>query len=244
MKHSNKNLPAGLSVEPGTPPASGAAEGRRRLLRAMAALPVVALAPGCNLAVPGQGPPPDLFRLTPKSSFRDDLPEARWQLILEAPIANAGLNTTRIALQRNPTQLEYYARSGWADRAPLMVQTLMIESFENSGKIVSIGRESVGLRADFILKTELREFQAIYYNNGKPQAWVGLNAKLVQMPRRSIVASQSFQYFVESEADQLGAVIVAFDEALGKVMRQIVEWTLIEGDVAVSQGRPRLRPES
>ncbi len=37
------------------------------------------------------------------------------------PVADAGLDTTRIALQRRATQLEYYARSGWVDRAPLMI---------------------------------------------------------------------------------------------------------------------------
>jgi cholesterol transport system auxiliary component len=206
--------------------------GRRRLLRAAAALPLAALAPACSLPVPGQGPPPELFRLTPKSTFREDLPTAEWQLILEPPVANAGLNTTRIALQRRPTQIEYYARSGWADRAPLMVQTLMIESFENSGKIVSVGRESVGLRADFVLKTELRELQAVYEDGGPPQAWVGVNAKLVQMPRRIIVASQSFDQRIAAEADTLPQIIAAFDEALGKVLRRLVEWTLIEGDIA------------
>ncbi|MEO3428056.1 ABC-type transport auxiliary lipoprotein family protein [Pelagibius sp. CAU 1746] len=211
--------------------------GRRSLLRAAAALPVIALAPGCSLPVPGQGPPPELYRLTPKSTFRGDLPQANWQLILETPIANAGLNTTRIALQRRPTQLEYYARSGWADRAPVMIQTLMIESFENSEKIVSIGRESVGLRADFILKSELRELEAVYDNGGPPEAWVGLNAKLVQMPRRTIVASQSFESRIAAEADNLPVIIDAFDQALGKVLRQLVEWTLVEGDQAIR--RPR-----
>ncbi|HEY9537220.1 MAG TPA: ABC-type transport auxiliary lipoprotein family protein [Kiloniellaceae bacterium] len=211
---------------------------RRRLLRAAAALPVVALAPGCSLPVPGQGPPPDLFRLTPKSTFRDGLPEAEWQLVLEPPVAGAGLNTTRIALQRSATQIEYYARSGWADRAPLMIQTLMIESFENSRKIVSVGRESIGLRADFILKSELRELQAVYYNGGLPEAWVSINAKLVQMPRRAIVASQSFDAKVTAEADTLQAVVTAFDDAAGKVLRRLVEWTLIEGDQAF-KGTPR-----
>ncbi len=209
-----------------------AGRGRRRLLRAMAALPVAALAPGCSLPVPGQGPPPELYRLTPKSTFREDLPTADWQLILEQPIANAGLNTTRIALQRRPTQLEYYARSGWADRAPIMVQTLMIESFENSKKIVSVGRESVGLRADFILKSELRELEAVYRNGEPPEAWVGLNAKLVQMPRRTIVASQSFDSRILAQSDNLPVIIDAFDAALGKVLRRLVEWTLIEGDQA------------
>jgi cholesterol transport system auxiliary component len=209
------------------------------LLRALAALPVAALAQGCSLPVPGQGPPPELYRLTPKSTFRDDLPEAQWQLVLEPPVADAGLNTTRIALQRSPTQIEYYARSGWADRAPLMMQTLMIESFENSRKIVSVGRESVGLRADFILKSELRELQAVYYNGGLPEAWVSINAKLVQMPRRAIVASQSFDSRVRAEADGLPEIIAAFDDASGKVLRRLVEWTLIEGDQAFRDGIPR-----
>mgnify|MGYP003345153382 CR=1 FL=1 len=40
------------------------------------------------------------------------------------------------------------------------MQTLIIESLENSGKIVAVGRESVGLRADYILQSDLREFQA------------------------------------------------------------------------------------
>src|SRR3546814_435430 len=212
---------------------------RRRLLRALAALPVVVLAPGCSLPVPGQGPPPQLFRLTPKSTFREDLPQAEWQLVLEAPVADAGLSTTRIALQRSPTQIQYYARSGWADRAPLMMQTLMIESFENSRKIVSVGRESIGLRADFILKSELRELQAVYYNGGLPEAWVSINAKLVQMQRRAIVASESFDAKVTATADALPEIVTAFDDAAGKVLRRLVEWTLIEGEQAFRDGRPR-----
>lgn len=220
MKHSKTFPPEGLA---------GGGAGRRRLLRALAALPVAALAPGCSLPVPGQGPPPELFRLTPKSTFREDLPTVDWQLVLETPVADAGLDTTRIALQRAPTQIEFYARSGWADRAPVMIQTLMVESFENSGKIVSIGRESIGLRADFILKSELRELQAVYVNGGPPEAWVAIAAKLVQMPRRAIVASQSFDARVPAVADSLPQIITAFDEAVGKVLRRLVAWTLIEG---------------
>ena len=63
----------------------------------------------------------------------------------------------------------------------------MIESFENSKRIVAVGRESIGLRADFILKSELREFQAEYFDGGVPSVRVAINAKLVQMPRRSIM---------------------------------------------------------
>ena len=190
----------------------------------------------CDLPVPGQGPPPSLYRLTPKSTFSKDLPTVAWQLVLEVPVADAGLSTTRVALQKTPTQLEYYARSSWTDRAPLMVQTLMIESFENSHRIVSVGRESVGLRADFILKSELREFQAEYFPGPLPSVRVVINAKLVQLPRRIIIGSQSFESVAPAKADTMSDVISAYDEALGSVLKHLVEWTLITGQQAAKGG--------
>ena len=39
-----------------------------------------------------------------------------------------------------------------------MVQTLLVESFENTGKIVAVARKATDIRADYVLKTDLREF--------------------------------------------------------------------------------------
>ena len=203
---------------------------RRRALGILMAPPLAALAGACEQLVPGRGPPPVLYRLTPKSTFSPDLPVVTWQLVLEQPLSNAALSGTRIALWPNPTQLEYYARTSWTDRAPDMIQTLMIESFENSNRIISIGRESVGLRADFVLKTELREFQSDYLKPGEPSAHVGINAKLVAMPERIIVGSQKFDVVVKAERDRMEDIIAAFDAALGKVLKRLVEWTLLTGE--------------
>src|SRR3546814_20406305 len=59
----------------------------------------------------------------------------------------------------------YYAGAQWIDDAPYMVQRLLIESFENSQRIVGVGRPSVSLRSDFVLRVELRAFQAQYDQN-------------------------------------------------------------------------------
>ena len=61
--------------------------------------------------------------------------------------------TDAAAFFRNNQESEAHQRG----RDHYRLQTLIIESFENSGRIVAVGRESVGLRADFTLKTELRE---------------------------------------------------------------------------------------
>ena len=209
---------------------------RRRALTGLASLAGLAgvggLLGACTGLVPGQTPPPALYRLTPKSSFREDLPPVDWQLVLETPVADAALNTTRIALMRNPMRVEYYARSSWTDRAPLMIQTLMIESFENSDRIVSVGREGGGLRADFVLKSELRELQAEYLDGAVPSAHVAMNVKMVAMPLRNIIASENFDYRIAASADRLDDVVIAFDEALGKVLRGIVEWSISVGTLA------------
>ena len=86
---------------------------RRSLLRAGGLLLLGGATSACSGLLPGQGPPPALYRLTPKSTFRPDLPKVEWQLVVEAPVTNASLNTTRIALQRSPMEIEYYANAGW-----------------------------------------------------------------------------------------------------------------------------------
>ena len=49
-----------------------------------------------------------------------------------------------------------------------MIQRLLVKSFGNSGKIVSMGRQSVTLRADYSLLMDLREFQAEFISGGAP----------------------------------------------------------------------------
>lgn len=207
---------------------------RRVFLQGIGALSLASALSGCGVGelLPGQGPPPRLFRLSPKSTFDADLPTVDWQLVIEEPISPTGLSTTRIPLQRRAVELEYYARANWTDRAPAMVHTLAVESFENSNRIVAVGRESLGLRSDFILKLDLREFQTEYSGKGPPDAHVRLNAKLVQMPQRTIIGSQRFTRRITAKADTLEDIVEAFDDALGKVLKELVTWTLKSGQAA------------
>lgn len=219
---------------------SGAAAGgllRRLGKRFLAPVLLIALA-ACGTVVGNlAGEPPDLFTLTPKTTFSDNLPKVSWQLVVEEPTASGGLNTTRIARRSSPTELTYFAEAAWIDRAPQMVQTLMVESFENSGAIVAVGRKAIGLRSDFDLKTELREFQAEYDDGeGAPLVRVRLNAKLIMQPRRQIVASENFEATRRAEGPAIEQVIAAFDEALGKVLRRLVQWTLRNGEAAARDG--------
>lgn len=189
----------------------------------------VSLLTACSASLINAGPPADLYNLTPKSTFTADLPNVDAQIVVEEPLADGGLDSSRIALRPRPTELKYFAESRWTERAPRMVQTLIVESLENSGRIVSVGRQSIGLRSDYNLKADLREFQAEYYSgmNSPPDVRVRINVKIVQQPRQIIIASRSFEHRVTAAGTAMPLVIDAFDEALGKVLKHITEWTLV-----------------
>ena len=181
---------------------------------------------GCGV-LPAVNEPLQLYTLTPKTSFEQTLPKVDWQLVVELPNAAAGLDTPRVALARSPYTIEYYSNATWTDNAPAMIQTLLIESFESTHSIVAVGREAIGLRPDYILKTDLREFQAVYEEGNRiPTVWVRMNAKLVEMPDRRIIASQTYERRVEASGSRFEDVIGAFDAALGGVIKQIVLFTL------------------
>lgn len=184
----------------------------------------------CALPDFGSGPPPDLYVLSPKSTFAEDIPAVDWQLVVEEPSTAKGIDTDRIAIAPSTLEVKYLSGSRWADRAPRMVQQLLIQSFENSKKIVSVGRQSMGLRSDFVLKTELREFQAEKTAEGGTTVRVRVNLKLVRPAIGQIVASQSFESVKPSASENVPDIVAAFDDAIGAVMKRAVAWTLKAGE--------------
>jgi cholesterol transport system auxiliary component len=198
------------------------------ILRLAALAGAVALLAGCQFisAVDAATEPQDLYTVTPKSTFDPDLPSVYWQLAVEAPAAAANLNTGRIAIAMTPTSTDYYAKAAWTDRAPLMVQTRIVDSFENTRKIVAVARESIGIRANYVLQPDLRNFEALYYYGKPPIVRVRIIAKLVRMPDRQIIAVGSFERCVRARADSVPKVVDAFDQALGSVIKRLVAWTL------------------
>ena len=202
--------------------------GRRQAIVGTASFALLATLAGCNV-LPGVNVPVNLYTVTPKTTFPEGLPKVDWQMVVETPSSAASLDTARIALQRTPLTFEYYADAAWTDNAPAMVQTSLIESFEATHRISGVGREAIGLRPDYVLMTDLREFEAVYDgDNPIPTIWIRMNVKLVKLPERRIVASDTFGDKLPATGSKLPDIVAAFDEALGHVLKKVVLFTLAE----------------
>ena len=195
------------------------------ILRGAACCAAAVLLAGCEL-IKAAEEPVDLYTITPKTTFDPGLPDVYWQLSVDVPAAAANVNTGRIALAHSVTSSDYYSKTAWTDRAPVMVQTRIVDSFENSHKIVAVARESIGLHANYVLQTDLRNFEAMYFYGGTPIVKVRIVAKLVRLPDRQIIGTATFERCVRARADKVPKVVEAFDQALGGVMKRLVAWTL------------------
>lgn len=203
---------------------------RRPALGRLAGLALVLPLAACTPFAITRRTPPTLYSLTPKTTFADNLPDLDLRILVEPPSAASGLNTARIALKPDPTLLDYFANAMWIDVVPIMVQTLMTESLDASGALDVLGPDAIGLRPDYILKIHIREFQAEYDEglDHPPLVNVRLQARLLGMPRRESLATVSAQQFIRAEATSLDQIVLTFDEALGRVLRRLVQWTMEE----------------
>ncbi|HRY25492.1 MAG TPA: ABC-type transport auxiliary lipoprotein family protein [Geminicoccaceae bacterium] len=197
---------------------------RRGLIFMGAALPALALG-ACQL--PGQSAPPRQFRVTPKTTF-DELPQVDWALAVDRPTVDRSIDTNRIA-RVSGVEVEFYADAAWVDRPPAMIQPLIIQSFRSSGAIAVVTDRRSEVRPDFMLQTDIIAFQALQVESGPPEARVVMSAKLIAMPRRDVVGTTEIGRTVPAAAGDLPAIVAAFDDALGKVLKRLVEWTLVTG---------------
>jgi cholesterol transport system auxiliary component len=200
----------------------------RAALLLPALLPILLVA-GCGggLLAPS-GPPPALYTLQAPATVATTAGDAHWQLLVEAPEATLDINNTRIAVAPTPTRIDYFAGVAWADRPPSMLQAVLVESFDRSGRIGAVERQSGGLRSDFMLATDLDDFQAEAGPNGT-QAHVRITARLIRSRDRSIVAARTFETSIDVGLG-IESAIGGFDRAVETLVPEIVDWTLNMGN--------------
>ena len=117
---------------------------KQKLFTLALAAGLVALTSGCAglSTLSSAAEPTDLYVLTPKSTFSASLPRLRQQIVVSEPTATAVISGDRIAVQPSPLKVEFLPGARWVDSAPAIIQTLLIESYENSGKVDAVGRSS------------------------------------------------------------------------------------------------------
>jgi len=185
----------------------------------------VALAACSNIIGPPEASP--LYMLRPKVPPAGAGRAVNWQISIQLPEAPQSLDTDRIALVQPGDIMDYYANAAWPDRLPFLVQQALIEAFEANNRIVAVGRDTDILRADYLLQTDIRDFQARYdVQDAPPTAVVRIACKLISAHGRTITQITTVEKEVPTQQNSVPAATQAMNQALGEALGDIVSWTL------------------
>lgn len=210
----------------------------KRLLP-LALLPLLALLAACMPFAPTRSAA-EIYspQLDPQAD--PSLPRVTWQLVVSRPIAGQLMDSNRILVRPRPGQLQVYAGAVWSDSAPSLVQGAIVKAFEDSGKILAVGRPGGGLRADYTLTLELRAFEAVYEDpRQSPEVRVEVHAKLLHAGSNQVLGARTFRASQASADTSIASAAAAFGPPMTRVIDELVAWTLTVGEANAQSVRRR-----
>ncbi|MBT8471140.1 MAG: hypothetical protein HKP25_08915 [Marinicaulis sp.] len=185
---------------------------------------------GCVSLLPETAPPKPRYHIEAVELSSSGAP-VDWSLIVDDPRSTRVYDSIRIAVATGPGKVEYYAGAEWADRAPRLFQTAVVQTFEDSGRILSVGDPNALPLADATLQIDLRklEFNAA---NGARDVNVIAYVRLTNGKGR-IFDARKFSVTRTAASDSADNVLTAFNEAFDAVIGDLSTWTLEAGETAL-----------
>lgn len=157
-----------------------------------------------------------------------------WALTVIRPNSSALLDSNRLAVRPQPNVLQVYKGANWSEAMPDMVQTHIVEAFENSGRIKTVSRQNSGVPADVALLIDIRRFESVYPDGAKiPNAVISLHAKLLEYPSNRVIAVQNFSTEVQAASKDVPAVVQAIEQGLNQTTSEMVSWALANGHAKI-----------
>lgn len=178
-----------------------------------------------------------LYRPEPAIAADPAWPQARWQLQIARPHADAAHDTTRILVRPRPGELQVYKGAAWTQPAPDLVHDVLLRAFADSARFAGIARRGEGVAAEYELLLDLRRFESDYDGGGAPRARIELGARLVHNADNRVVASRVFDADIPADGTDVASVNHAFERGLGAISATLIGWTAEEGQRDASRKR-------
>ncbi|MFD1355280.1 ABC-type transport auxiliary lipoprotein family protein [Methylorubrum suomiense] len=142
-------------------------------------------------------------------------------LVVSEPVGLQPMEADRIIVRERGGSLSFLGGGQWADRLPRLIQTRIIQSLENSGRLRSVSRPGDKVPSEYQLVSEIREFDI---DSGSGEAVVDLSAKLIAEGSGRVVNARVFTARVPVPKVDPQTAATGLDAALSQVLGDLVRW--------------------
>jgi cholesterol transport system auxiliary component len=150
-------------------------------------------------------------------------PQRDLVIAVGSPRARAGFDTSQIAYERRPHELDYYAKSRWADAPSRMLAPLLAHALEASGGLRGVVQGSSPTGADLHLDTELiRLLQD--FSTRPSRVRITVQVQLIDAGARRVLATREFDEIENAPSEDAYGGVIAANRALERVLSGIVEF--------------------
>lgn len=149
-------------------------------------------------------------------------------LAVNMPRAWPGFDTSGMAYVKQPHELEYFAKSRWADPPARMLAPLVVRALEQSGAFGAVVRNPGAVAATLRLDTELVRLQQEFATQPS-RVRVTLRAQLIDLEVRRVIGAREFEEVEMAAGDNAYAGVAALNRALGRMLPRLAEFCASAG---------------
>lgn len=193
-----------------------------RRIRAAGTIALLASLAGCTGSLfKSEQQAPVVYHLRPAAGAALQ-PAVGADLAVLRPFTRPGLESERIVVWLPDRRLDAYGASRWTAPLPDMVQSLLLDELRARGGWNNVLLDRGEFRGQYVLQTEIRDFQAEYAAPGQaPLVRVTLRVELGRAPSRTPVATIVGAAEVRAAADRMSEVVAAFEQAYAQAAAQV-----------------------
>ena len=145
----------------------------------------------------------------------------RLQILVPEPSALKSLDTDRIAARPSEVEYAYLGGAVWSDRLPRLLQTKLMETLQNTGRVKAVGVPGQGLLIDYQIVMDVRSFEI---SDG--EAIVSLSVKLMNDRNGRVRATRIVETRAQVSGSGNGDYVAALDRAMDEAFGEISRWVL------------------
>ena len=163
-----------------------------------------------------------VYELSPLPASAEGVKPLEKQITVSDPSALLTYDSERILAQMDGNGLAPLGNAKWADSLTKLVQSRIVQSFENTGSLNEVIRPSEGGAPELQLATEIRKFQIVSAPERKAEAEI--SAKVIAADGH-IVAARVFDGSAPVKSAEEADAAKALNEAFGHILSALIPWT-------------------
>jgi cholesterol transport system auxiliary component len=184
---------------------------------------IVFLLSACSFFSPVKNEPVNSYVLNTLPEIHPQKSRHRISVLVTEPTASEINNTTQMAYTIGQHQVAYFAKNRWAETPAQMLQSLLIQTFQNTKYFYAVESPPITAQYDYVINTQLLQFEQQFFKHSSDVV-ITLRVQVIKTNNNTIVASNQFTVREPTPENTPYGGVVAANQAAAKLTAQIVKF--------------------